>query len=256
MKVGFAGAGNMAAAMARGWAAADEGGPDGMLFCDLDRDRAEAISGEVGGETRDGLRELARDSDALVLAVKPTGLEQAAQELGGEAPPLISVLAATPTSRLAAAFPGVPRMRVMPNQPVQVQRGVVCYVKPEEMSADLESQLLALLGGLGTLVELPEHLVDAAMAIMSCTPAYFAAIARALADAGSNEGLDGELARQLVAATLRGTGELLAVRTPEEVEQAVAPPGGATEAGLRALERGGVATAMGDAVQASLERFR
>jgi len=29
----------MAAAMARGWAAGD-GGPEAMLFCDLDRDRA------------------------------------------------------------------------------------------------------------------------------------------------------------------------------------------------------------------------
>jgi pyrroline-5-carboxylate reductase len=245
----------MAAAMARGWAAGDDG-PDAMLFCDLDRDRAHSISREVGGETRDGLRELARDSDALVLAVKPAGLEEAAQELRGEAPALVSVLAATSTEQLGAAFPGVPRMRVMPNQPVQVRQGIVCYVKPEEMSADLESRVLALLSGLGMLVELPESLVDAAMAVMSCTPAYFAAIARALADAGAGEGLDPDLARELVAKTLGGTGELLAVRPPEEVERAVAPPGGATEAGLRALERGGMTAALGDAVQASLERFR
>jgi pyrroline-5-carboxylate reductase len=244
----------MAAAMARGWAVGDDG--PGMLFCDLDRDRAESISREVGGETRDDLRELARDSEVLVLAVKPAALEQAAQELGGEAPALISVLAATPTPSLAAAFPGVPRIRVMPNQPVQVRQGVVCYAQAQDMPADLESRLLALLGGLGTLVELPERLLDAAMAVMSCTPAYFAAIARALADAGAREGLEPRLARQLVAATLRGTGELLAVRAPEDVERAVAPPGGATEAGLRALERGGVATALGEAVQASLERFR
>ncbi len=144
----------------------------------------------------------------------------------------------------------------MPNQPVQVRRGVVCYVEPEEMPAELESGLLDLLDGLGTLVELPESLIDAAMSVMSCTPAYFAAIARALADAGVREGLDPELARRLVAATLEGTGELLAARTPEEIERAVAPPGGATEAGLRALERGGLEAALGDAVQASLERVR
>lgn len=245
----------MAAAMARGWAAGD-GRPDRMLFCDLDHERAEAISREVGGEARADLGELGRDSEVVVLAVKPASLDQAAHELGGEAPALISVLAATPTARLANAFPGVPRIRVMPNQPVQVRRGVVCHTRPEEMSADLESALLDLLGRLGTLVEVPEDQIDAAMAVMSCTPAYLAAIAGALARAGAREGLDPELAREVVATTLAGTGELLAARTPEEVERAVAPPGGATEAGLRALERGGLEAALDGAVQASLERLR
>jgi pyrroline-5-carboxylate reductase len=245
----------MAAAMARGWGGGDAG-PDAMLFCDLDRDRAEAISREVGGEVRRTLGELARDSDVLVLAVKPASLDEAARELGGEAPALISVLAGTPLALLDQAFPSAPRMRVMPNQPVQVRRGVICYVKPEQMSADLESELIGLLGGLGTLVEVPETLIDAAMAVMSCTPAYFAAIARVLAKVGAREGLDPGLARRVIAGTMEGTGELLAVRTPQEVERAVAPPGGATEAGLRALEQGGLEAALEDAIRASLERFR
>src|ERR1700752_4262353 len=95
MKVGFVGTGNMAAAMARGWAAG-EGGPQTMLFCDLDADRAAAVAAEVGGETRDGLPELAKDSQVLVLAVKPGGLREVAEELEGKAPALISILAATP----------------------------------------------------------------------------------------------------------------------------------------------------------------
>ncbi len=81
MRVGFAGAGNMAAAMARGWAAGD-GGPEAMLFCDLEAERARALAAEVGGQTRAGLRELAADSDVLVLAVKPAALDEVATELG------------------------------------------------------------------------------------------------------------------------------------------------------------------------------
>jgi pyrroline-5-carboxylate reductase len=255
MRVGFVGAGSMAAAMARGWALGD-GRPAAMLFSDLDRDRAETVAREVGGEVRAGLRELARDSDVLVLGVKPTGLDQVARELGGAAPALISVLAATPVARVGAAFPGVPRIRVMPNQPVQVRRGAICYVRPEEMSTDLESRLLDLLAALGTLVEVREELIEPAMAVMSCTPAYFAVIARALAEAGAREGLNPDLAAELVAMTMEGTGKLLAARSPAEVERAVAPPGGATEAGLTALEQAGVEAALQDAVQASLERFR
>ena len=54
----------------------------------------------------------------------------------------------------------------------------------------------------------------------------------------------------------RDTGELLRVRDPETIRSAVAPPGGATEAGLKALERGGLEATLADAVRASLERFR
>ena len=245
----------MAAAMARGWAAGDAG-PEAMLFCDLDRDRAEAVARDVGGETRAGLRELAGDSELLLLAVKPAALDEVARELGGEAPAVVSMLAATPVARLAEAFPGVPLMRVMPNQPAEVRSGVLCYVKPQGMSGELERGVKELLGALGTTVELEEALIDAAMAVMSCTPAYFAMIARALADAGVREGLERDQAVELVALTLVGTGRLLTVRTPEGIERAVAPPGGATEAGMQALERGGLDGALSDAVTASLERFR
>ena len=254
MKLGFAGAGNMAAAMARGWASGD-GGPETMLFCDLDRERAAALAEEVGGETREGLRDLARDCDVVVLAVKPAALDDVARELDGEPKALISVLAATPTTRIAGAFPGVPALRVMPNQPVEVRQGVLCYVSPQAMPEDLLARLLDLLGRLGTLVPLEERQIDAAMAIMSSSPAYIALVAEALARGGEREGLEPRLAGELVAEALSGTAELLRRRDPATIRNAVAPPGGATEAGLAHLE-GVVEDAFVNAVNASLERFR
>jgi pyrroline-5-carboxylate reductase len=256
MKVGFAGAGNMAGAIARGWAAAGDSGPEAMLFCDLDRERAAELAREVGGETREGLAELARETDVVVLAVKPDALEDVARELGGAAPALISVMAATPLARVAEAFPGVPAIRVMPNQPVEVRRGVLCVVVPGDLPEQLKTRLVGLLLPLGRLVPIEEPAIDAAMAIMSCSPAYVALFAEALAEAGVREGLDREFALELVTATLTGTAELLAVHEPAEIRRRVAPPGGATEAGLEALERGGLTAALDAAVSASLERFR
>jgi pyrroline-5-carboxylate reductase len=244
----------MAAAMARGWAAGD-GGPEAMLFSDLDADRAAALAEEVGGETRPGLTELAADTDVVVLAVKPAALDAVAEELGGKAPPLISMLAVTSTARLADAFPGVPILRVMPNQPVEVRRGVVCYVPPGGMPEDLRDRLLKLLAPLGDVVAIDEELIDAAMAVMSSSPAYIALVAEALARGGEREGLDPELAGELVAGAIAGTAELLRKRDPATIRDVVAPPGGATEAGLAQLE-GVVEDAFVDAVNASLERFR
>jgi len=245
----------MAGAMARGWAAGEDG-PGAMLFRDVDTERAAALAVSVGGETRSSLGELATDSDVVVLAVKPAALDDVASELGGAAPALVSVLAATPVSRVAEAFPGVPVMRVMPNQPVEVRRGVLCYPPPASMSDELSERLLAVLGVLGTLVPIDEQRIDAAMAVMSSSPAYVALVAEALARAGEREGLDAEIASELVVDTLAGTAELLRKRDPAAVRSAVASPGGATEKGLEALEEHALEAAIGHAVRASLERFR
>jgi pyrroline-5-carboxylate reductase len=255
MRIGFAGAGNMAGAIARGWAAG-EGGPEEMLFCDLDRDRAAALAADVGGETRDSLGELAEDSDVVVLAVKPAALDDVAAELEGKPKALLSVMAATPVARLEDAFPGIPAMRVMPNQPVEVRRGVLCVVPADGMADELKARLVKLLALLGKVVPLPEPRIDAAMAVMSSSPAYVALVAEALTTAGVHEGLEPELAANLVTETLAGTAELLQVRQPAAIREAVASPGGATEAGLEALERGGLEGALADAVRASLERFK
>ncbi len=226
-----------------------------MLFVDLDRERASALADETGGETRQKLAELVAESDVILLAVKPDALDVVAPEMGNTAPAILSVMAATSTERLAQAFPDTPIMRVIPNQPVEVRRGVICHPPPVDMPEELTARMLALLGELGTVVALDEELIEAAMAVMSCAPAYVALFAGELARAGEGEGLDPAHSLELVAETMAGTAELLAHRTPDEIQSAVAPPGGATEAGLEAMRAEGFERAVAAAVHASLERF-
>jgi pyrroline-5-carboxylate reductase len=254
MKVGFAGSGNIAAAMARGWAAGD-GGPEAMLFADAGSGRAEVLASELGGEARATLEELAADSDLVVLAVKPGSLEAAGRDLGA-APALMSVVGATPLARLREVFPESPLIRALPNVAVEVRRGVVCYAPPSKVSEALADEATGLLARLGLAVEVEERLLDVAMAVMSCSPAYVALVAEALADAGVREGLDARLAQTLVTETLAGTAELLRDRDTLSIRRAVASPGGSTAAGLAALERGAARAAFADAVRASLERMR
>jgi pyrroline-5-carboxylate reductase len=223
-----------------------------MLFADLDAQRAQSLAEEVEGETRGDLKSLAADSDAIVLAVKPAGLDAVAGELSGKAPPILSVMAATPLARLNEAFPGVPVLRVMPNQPAEVGRGVMVHTAPQ---AGAEA-LLDLLPALGLKIEMPEETFNQAMAMMSCSPAYVAVFAEALANAGAQDGLEPALSLELVAGTLEGTAELLRERDPEAIRNAVSSPGGATEAGLNALDAAGFREAIAGAVEASLARFK
>lgn len=245
----------MAGAMARGWAGAGNR-PEAMLFCDLDSARASALAQEVDGETVDSLAALAAASDLIVLAVKPAALDDVAAELRGRARIVVSLLAGVPTKALTDAFPDTAVLRLMPNQPVEVRRGVICHPPAVDMHEETAERVLALLGELGEVVALDEDEINAAMAVMSCSPAYLAMIAEALADEGEREGLDPEVSHALVTGTLEGTAELLRLRKPDEIRSAVASPGGATERGLEALESGGLRLAIGHAVRASLAKLR
>jgi len=244
MIVGFVGSGNMAAAMARGW----KGEFQQMLFSDSGSGRARALAEELGGEAV-STAEIGSRADLVVLAVKPAKLGEVAAELA-DARVVVSLLGATSLETVAAAFPGAEAHRVMPNLAVEVRRGVLCVAGP---AAPGVREKLAVLGH---VVELPDEDFDAATAVMGCAPAYLALAVEAIADAGAADGLDEALARELVTETAAGTAELLRRHSPAEVREAVASPGGSTEAGLEALDREGGKGAFEAAVRASLERMR
>ena len=255
MRLGFAGAGNIASALARGWADAEHG-PEQMLFCDAGSGRAAELAERTGGEAVETLAELAERSDAVLLAVKPGSLEAAARQLGGQGDAIASVLGATPVARLRELFPGVPVVRVMPTVATEVQRGVICHAPLEPSDGEAGARLLNLFGELSHLAEVPDELMDAATAVMGCSPAYLAIVVQNLAEAGVEAGFDPEQAYELVLETFAGTIELLRRYDPIEVRTQVASRGGATEAGLEVLADAGTGDAFQDAVRASLKRMR
>lgn len=235
----------MAAAMARGW----KGEFELMLFSDSGSGRARALAEELGGETASNA-EIAASADLVLLAVKPSKLEEVAPELA-EAREVVSVLAITTLEQLRAALPGADHvLRVMPNVAVEVRKGLLCAAGSASATAREKLDVL------GRVVEIPETDFDPATAVMGCSPAYLALAVEAIADAGAADGLDAQLARNLVVETAVGTAELLRRHDPAALRQAVASPGGATEAGLEALDREGAREAFAAAVEASLERMR
>src|SRR5688572_33356496 len=104
MQIGLIGAGNMAAALARGWG-------DPVLVHDLYAPRAEALVAELGGEVVASNAELAQRADVIVLCHKPAGLERVAAELGGAAKGVISILGGVALAALKAAYGGTPVIR-------------------------------------------------------------------------------------------------------------------------------------------------
>lgn len=258
MRIGFVGAGNMATGIARGLAAAagEPGAPEAMLFTDAAPEKAQALADEVGGEAVEGGRALAEASDLVVLAVKPNVLDDVAGELAEAGTPIVSILAGTTLERLEGALPGVDLVRVMPNLGAQLRKAVLCVSYPDGLDQAQQERVGQLLGLLGEVVELDEDLIDAATAIMGCSPGYLALMAEILVEEGARQGLTEQQALRMVAQSMAATGELLNHHEPSALKRAVASPGGMTEAGLDALEERSIADTLRAAVDASLERVR
>ena len=251
MKIGFLGAGSMATARARGL------GEPAFVY-DIQEDRAEALAEAVRGQAVGSGRELAERTDLVVLAHKPAHLEEAAEGVAGTAKAIASIVAATPLSRLEAVYPDTPVYRFIPNIPVEVGRGVFCYVPGTLADEGPHEELVRLFGHAGAVIPLEEPLLEPATALMSCGPAFMALIVEALADAGSRHGLDPDQARRLVVETMAGSAAYLDANglDAEELRNRVATPGGLTEQGLRLLEERGLRDALDGAVDLVVKASR
>jgi pyrroline-5-carboxylate reductase len=237
----------MARALARGW-----GQP--IVCADPLTERAQALVAEVGGKALASNAEVAQQADLVVLCHKPAQLQLVAGEVAPHAKAVASILAATPLAALHDAYPDRPVYRFIPSLPVEVRQGAVVQAAPE-VQTELDAQVSELFAGLGTLVVLPDTLVDAAMGLMSCSPAYVALVAEAQIDAGVRHGVPAAQGAELVVQTLAGTAELLRRRANDTmaIRREVASPGGLTARGLDALERGGIRAAFSDALDAVLD---
>jgi pyrroline-5-carboxylate reductase len=248
MQVGLIGCGNMARALARGWARP-------LVCSDPVSERARSLAAEVGGEALETNAEVAARADLVVLCHKPAQLGAVAREVAPAARAVASILAATPLAELKEAYPGRPVYRFIPSLPAEVRRGAIVQARdPAGGSAELDGPVGELFAELGTLVLLDDSLLDVAMGLMSCAPAYVALVAEAQIDAGVRRGIPAAQGAELVVQTLAGTAELLRSRNFDTlaVRREVASPGGRTARGLTALERGGIRAAFSDALDAVL----
>lgn len=198
--------------------------------------------------------------DGLVVAVKPDDVEtacRAAAAVGVQR--ALSIAAGVPLAKLEAWLgEGVPVVRAMPNTPAQVGAGATAIAGGRAVGEDDLAWAEEVLGAVGTVVRVPEPLLDAVTGLSGSGPAYVFLVAEALTEGGVAAGLPRDTAAALTARTLLGAARLLAEsgEGPEALRAAVTSPGGTTAAGLEVLEARGVRDALVEAVQAATDRSR
>lgn len=232
----FVGCGNMGRAIIDGWRSAD-------VYL------SNVVVIRPSGTPVDGVRTVSSLAEAgvppklVILGFKPQKLDEVSEQLKSwltSKTAVVSMLAGVEVASLRARFPKAGAIvRIMPNLPVAVRRGVVGL-----FSKDADDALLSQLGdafsALGFAMWMADESKLAALgSVAGAGPAYVARFIAALANAGEQLGLSPEIAATIARETVFGTAWMAAStgETMEAIIRRVASPNGTTEAGLAVLDR-------------------
>lgn len=232
---------------------------------------AEPDAGRRGVMSRLGVRVCERAGDALrgvdstgewqtLLAVKPQSLAGVAADVAG-APTrgvVMSILAGKTSAAAREAMGGSCRVvRVMPNLPARIGRGVTAVALGAGAAAGDDALARRLFAGVGEVVPIDESLMDAFTALVGSGPAYLFYLAQAMAKAGERVGFDAATADRVVRGALAGSAELLARstdRSAADLRASVTSKGGTTEAAIRVFDEAGLMDAVVRAIIAARDR--
>lgn len=261
------GAGKMGGALLNGWLQ-DGISPSDIMI--IDPAIAEAGSSEFHEK---GIRIEATPPEntvaqTLIIAIKPQMMGRVLPQISGLGAPqtlIVSVAAGTPTCEFKAAFshnPDPAVVRVMPNTPSQVGKGMSVIFANEAVSAEKRDYVDKLMCAVGTTEWIDdESLMDAVTAVSGSGPAYVFHLVEAMASAGVAAGLPPQTAEKLARQTVIGGGALLdaSQESAATLRQNVTSPGGTTAAALAVLtaeDKKNLTKLMTKAVKAATKRGR
>jgi pyrroline-5-carboxylate reductase len=261
--IGFIGAGNMGEALINGVLSAGLYRPESIFCSDPDSAKRQDATTRYGVRTSENNLEVIRQSDIIILAVKPQILSRVFQESAAElnhSKLIVSIAAGVPLTSLADLSREPLRLvRAMPNICVSVKAGATAVVPGKHATAEDMATVITIFNSVGRCVALgSEHLMDAVTGLSGSGPAYAYVMIEALADGGVKMGLGRQEALLLAAQTLMGAAQMhLETQVhPGELKDRVTSPGGTTIAGLHALEKGGLRGTLISSVEAATERSR
>ena len=259
--LGFVGAGKMAQALASGVVASDLKSSK-VCFLDPADEAADHFCMHAPDAQRcHSLQALASQCRVIILAIKPQIMPQVLPELAAQVTEhhlVISIAAGIPIHQLETHLGTHRVVRVMPNTPCLIAQGMSAIAHDPAVGAhDLECAL-TILRSVGEVALVNESQMDVVTGLSGSGPAYVFSFIEALVESGVSQGLSADLAQQLTLKTIKGAVALVEAtgRSPHLLREQVTSPGGTTLAGLTALENGGFAKAVKNAVAAATARSR
>ena len=261
-QLGILGAGNMAEAIVRGVLAAKTMSPDQIIAADVSPQRRELFEKELHVKAIEDNREVASQSNVLLLSVKPqmckTVLEGIASVVRSDAT-IISIMAGIRSRYIDSALGGNRRVvRTMPNTPMLVGEGMAAIAPGQHATTADLNVARQLFEAAASVIEVREDQIDAVTAVSGSGPAYFFFLVEQVIQGGINLGLSPEQSRLLAAKTATGAAKMLVTSTDtaQELRRKVTSPGGTTNAAITTMEAMQFPAIVQKAMQACADRSK
>ena len=260
---GFIGVGNMGGALAR--AVSQSVGAENITVSDYSAEKAEAFAKELGCTAVDN-DTVAEKAKWLFLGVKPQVLPSVMESLRSVLSKrakgsfvLVTMAAGISISALEEMLgTSASVVRIMPNTPVSVGKGMILYTANEAVSENDLSEFVSALSFAGKTDYIKEEEIDAASVISGCGPAFMYMFLEAMQEKGIALGLDGEKARLYAQQTMLGAASL-AMASEESLETLrvrVCSPGGSTIEGVKVFQNRKLYDIVDEALGASFKRTK
>ncbi len=259
-KTGFLGAGNMATALIKGLIESGVYDADKLSASDKSEEALERVSKQFGVECFSSNGEMVRKSSVLVLSVKPQNIKEVLEDVREDIREdhlVISIAAGIPLKMINHILKkDIPLIRVMPNTPALVQKGISALAGGEFVTPDHMAIARAIFNAVGDTVEVEENMMDAVTALSGSGPGYVFRVMECMVDAGTAVGLERDTSLKLVIQTFLGAAYLAkeSEHSLSRLREMVTSPGGTTAAGLSVFNSMGLEEMTKNAVEAACKR--
>ena len=244
MNYGFIGAGNMGSAIIKGMTIGTKSFDGKNIFAyDLHKSTIDELAERCGINPCSSASEVIKNSDVIILAVKPAVLADAVTSVKNEIlkkrPLIISIAAGKTLSYLKDLLGSeLSIVRVMPNINAKVGCATSGFCTTENVFSEQKKIVKTLFETIGSITEIPENLFGIHGVLGGAAPAFAYLYIDALARAAVKAGMPKKQALELTAQTVLGSAKMIleSGEHPWELIDQVCSPGGTTIEGICTLE--------------------
>ena len=243
MKIAVLGAGNMGLSFSKSFLKYELIKPENLHLVTRKKEKVNKISRNFPGSKVSVFSDLKTiEADLVIIAVKPQDFQFVAENISfqfKENQMVLSIMAGIKIEKIQKFLNHKKVVRAMPNSPTLLGMGITGYTAAEGISFPDLMQIERFLNSTGRSVYLEdENLLDGVTALSGSGPAYFYYIVDAMIKAGTEMGIEENLAKLFVKQTMLGAYHLInnSEKSLEELIEDVASKGGTTEAALKVFD--------------------
>ncbi|MBP1668097.1 MAG: proC [Bacteroidetes bacterium] len=246
-KIAILGAGNLGTSLAKGLLVSDQCTLADMILTDKRGHRIGYLR-EKGYTVTDNNAEAVKQSQIVVMSIKPQQFESLAQEIRESITPghiVLSTITGVTLKEIESAIGKVPIFRIMPNTALAICESMTC-IASKNTHTDHNEIVLSMFNKMGSTLEITEDMMGAATVVGACGIAFALRFMRAMSQGGIEIGFNSEMSQLITAQTVKGAARLILETNnhPEREIDKVTTPQGITISGLNEMEHQGLSSAV------------